>query len=1084
MRSSFPWRNRNGFYIALHPWLQAAGFVKIGFSKSVETRLTMPSFKNCFTDEWYYFSVFECESPKEALLLEQAVLYCMADKRVLHRELLQARGDEVVQVTRLLVRTLNLSVVEKPLPAYGTLEKHDISSARCKSSGDFSSGKLDFEGDDNESTGENTCEETSLTSAGSEEEGVSDAVLQQTIAPYRNVLQRLRTTMRRSNSPIDEENTYIEHASEISAEAVAGDAAKVHDCTLGTALYESTAIPHSPNRALERDRGSYALSPQTERVAVAALIDTENHTLESLRAYQREAVDRVMSELERTGRTICQMACRCGKTPVAYCVMREIVQPATSQRRKTATGRALYLVPGLSLLRQTALKLFGYGFDRVPMLLIGSDPNPVFLGPLQSRALSMTTDPATIQAFLLQHSHCVVLCTYHSSPLLENLANMFALTVFDECHRVCGSSVKTTFNTILLLPPNNASKRLFLTATPTYDTPIRMSDERLFGGIAYRYYLREGIDSGFVNPFCVRVVLGRSLDNMVPYIMEAMRLVNKMLIFCRNIKHAELLYQQLVSSFETSSESSGGTERVEPFASFIAHSQMGSTRIATALAEFSAHRRCVLFNVRLFQEGVEIPDLNAVFFAAPRYSSRDIIQSVCRPLNRLPNKPISYVFLPAAMNTRYHADHPINLHNFSTLVPFTDALMDEDPTLFEYMLDPQKKSYDLNVVGLRSLKLSSEKIEKFVLPAVRRGVRYSCTTQSDRLHRAARLPWKYVFAEMKRIVTECNRYPKTNDAWVVGDTSVSMNLFYRYCRKGYMLYQTGEQTYLQTYQLRDLESLPMWQRYGVEGPYPWKECLQTLEAYLVEHRSAPPPLDVHKGGFVGLDATPLERLSGCLMHVNQCDGKQELRLAPDKQRDMDALCDRHGLKWRKRRNADGTLRKNERTFITDSYDEFKRLYSRIDEDPVFKAYVGKHYPGYPEKHARMENLEILMDGKVPPRHEPMKRRGKRGSQGESIRTSETVETNGREGSSSAGAGAAKPTQRNSARRKPRKGAGAQAERPPKSEHIAPSERFVMCRICRIKVNAAQWGEHMTSPEHTAAAAKGNLELRADHAFTV
>lgn len=98
---------------------------------------------------------------------------------------------------------------------------------------------------------------------------------------------------------------------------------------------------------------------------------------------------------------------------------------------------------------------------------------------------------------------------------------------------------------------------------------------------------------------------------------------------------------------------------------------------------------------------MEIADLNAVFFAAPRYSSRDIIQSICRPLNKLPHKPHSYVFLPAAFDHKKKEGHPINLQNFSTLVPFTDALMDEDPSLFEYMIDPYNKRYDINVVGVR-----------------------------------------------------------------------------------------------------------------------------------------------------------------------------------------------------------------------------------------------------------------------------------------------------------------------------------------------------------------------------------------------
>lgn len=89
-----------------------------------------------------------------------------------------------------------------------------------------------------------------------------------------------------------------------------------------------------------------------------------------------------------------------------------------------------------------------------------------------------------------------------------------------------------------------------------------------------------------------------------------------------------------------------------PHQIFCAHSKMGPAGVTEALHAFSHTPRGILFNVRLFQEGVEIPDLNAVFFAAPRYSPRDIIQSICRPLNRLEGKPPSTVFLPTLFHPK------------------------------------------------------------------------------------------------------------------------------------------------------------------------------------------------------------------------------------------------------------------------------------------------------------------------------------------------------------------------------------------------------------------------------------------------
>lgn len=104
--------------------------------------------------------------------------------------------------------------------------------------------------------------------------------------------------------------------------------------------------------------------------------------------------------------------------------------------------------------------------------------------------------------------------------------------------------------------------------------------------------------------------------------------------FVRTFSMPEELYDSVRKSTEVDHEC------------FIAHSRLGSRGVAAALAKFRNAKRAVLFNVRLFQEGVEIPDLNAVFFAAHRYSPRDIIQSICRPLCKLDGKPLSTIFLP------------------------------------------------------------------------------------------------------------------------------------------------------------------------------------------------------------------------------------------------------------------------------------------------------------------------------------------------------------------------------------------------------------------------------------------------------
>jgi hypothetical protein len=387
----------------------------------------------------------------------------------------------------------------------------------------------------------------------------------------------------------------------------------------------------------------------------------------------------------------------------------------------------------------------------------------------------------------------------------------------------------------------------------------------------------------------------------------------------------------------------------------------------------------------------------------------------------LVGKPESVIFIPAPYDPKRDPGSPVNLANFSTLVPFTDALMDEDPTLFEYLIDPDKKSYSIDVLGVRSLAVDHGQLRRFVLPSIRRGVRYS-TRNTDRLHRAERLPWKAAFEELRRVVLECHRYPKVNDAWVVGSTPLSLSLFYRYARKGYMLYQSGEDaSYLQPHQIADLESLPMWTQYGVHGPYIWGECFDTLSQYVAVHKKFP-PLDIHKGGYVGLDATPFERLSGALCNVNQQDAHDRCLVSARKQQDLDDLCGKFNLRWRKRRKGNGKLYKHATSCITESYQEFKLLYAQ--KEPAFMKYVQENFPGYPKKHQQMEKLEVQQSGKAPPRRKVL---------------SEVFL---------------------------KKRQCAHEKKGSLFQHIDVGDTTVaFCRVCRINISASRWNDHVQSQEH-------------------
>ena len=752
------------------------------------------------------------------------------------------------------------------------------------------------------------------------------------------------------------------------------------------------------------------------------------------RSYQIEAIAACLAELAAQRRAVLQMACRCGKTRVAHGVICEYLGSPAHRGRPARASRVLFLVPGLALMRQTARKLDRYGFGAlgVRLLLVGSDTRPLQglrclraaapgRGSEDSRTLAGTTNRDLIAAVCgatEPRAALLVIATYQSSPLLPDV---FDLTVFDECHRICGARGLRPFNHVLLR--HSAGARLFMTATPRLDAPLSMRDRELFGGVAYAYHMRQGIDAGFVNDFSLELV-GRAAAGDPPPgksssaatraaklgtpsqiaaahdVLAADTPAAKLLVFCRSIRHATGLCRETAALFSARARREGAPRdpRTAAPRCLCAHSRMPRGGVAASLSSFCAPGApAILFNCRLFQEGVEIPPLNGVFFAAPRHSPRDIIQSLCRPLNAAPGKPASRIFIPVALEPGVPPDAPVNLQRFASIIPYFDALVAEDPLLYEHVLDPRGTPYPLrwvdSAVAARPSGARLRYEPRQLLAAARRSVRRGGAGKTERLLKAARIPWAIGFAELRRIVEECGRYPKTTDCFVYGDAKVNFGQFYRYVRDSYAKWERGEATPLEPHQLRALEALPGWEPYGLQGPYPWAETLSFLEAWLRDHGGVPPMVEINKGGYVGLEATPMERLSGTLTCVNQSDGRDRksrarakngraarrpgsgLTLDPAKQRDLDALCSRWGLRWRKERHplpgasagapGAGSLVEDEkgayagaRTFIQEAHARFKQEWARSRRSGAPSAYIARWYPGYPTKHQRQERPDV------------------------------------------------------------------------------------------------------------------------------
>lgn len=940
-----------GFYVAWGPWLDNDGgpdsLYKVGHTGDLRARLNDDAYITNFPPgHWRYVFTFETETKAAAFRLEAGVLHCAQNRRLGDRELVRMGRKEIEALAAAAADALEVEGAPRTSPVYPFAARRAPPRAQQDRAppllGEADHRRLD---------------PLKVAAAGETLDDLVDELLDEDLRPPDEDLRLPDKNLRLPDE----------------------DPRPAPRKTAEDYLQEARARLAAPEEE-DEDPNDLAdlLAPGFDALDIAAHFELEERT------YQTEAIAACLAELKASSRAVLQMACRCGKTRVAHGVIADYCA-------SRGAPRILFLVPGLALLRQTAQKLDSYELD-VNVLLVGSDDRP--LPPFASlRPVGpQTTDTEGIaRACQKTDKALLVISTYQSSP---GLPDVFDLTVFDESHRVCGERKARAFTHVLLT--FTRGDRLYMTATPRYDAPLSMKDRALFGGVAYAYHMREGIDAKYVNRFSLELCAAApgcpAEEQTASQVLAAMGDpdVQKLLVFCRSIRHANELRRAVEAL-----TAKGG----EPFVCLDAHSRMSRTEIAVNLARFCAPgERAVLFNCRLFQEGVEIPALNAVFFASPRHSPRDIIQTLCRPLNVLPGKPASKIFLPVDVDLSLPPEDVNNLKRFATIVPFFDALIGEDPLLYEHLLDPKGAPYPLRWVDSAARLPAQETRLRYdpdaLLAAVRRAVRRG-VGKTERLLRAATIPWQIGFGELERIVRSCGRYPKTTDCYQYSpDAKVNFGQFYRYVRESYAKWRSGQPQPLEPHQLRQLETLPGWDPYGIEGPYPWRETLAFLEKWLGEHGGVPPMVEINCGGYVGLEATGMERLSGTLTCINQGDGRDRksqdgaprpgsgFTLERRKQQELDALCTKWGLRWRKERHPPpegapegsvGSLVENDKgeydgakTFIQEAYARFKEEWYQKKAE---SEYVREWFKDYPLKHKHQERPDVWARRKeiIPPR---------------------------------------------------------------------------------------------------------------------
>ncbi len=432
-----------------------------------------------------------------------------------------------------------------------------------------------------------------------------------------------------------------------------------------------------------------------------------------LRDYQARSVAELNS-LDSYGhsRATLVLPCGTGKTVVATYVI-----PTDPK------ARTVVFVPTVALLHQTWLAITRVHPNAVMLGVCGptrrESGDPDDMTAPQAAALlnsTLTTDPDTIAEHLTTATGpLIVVATYASSPAVAAAAaqssTSFDLLICDEAHRTAGEADKAWATPVHAIP---ARRRLFMTATPraitvTDTSALDLDDTEVvtmnsladYGPHISPITFREAIDAGYLADYQIAIIG-----------VETTATWNRLTVSATTTGHrasdagAQLALLNAASTHDLRSclvfhnridDSKRWTEELQAVASalnlplYAAHID-GSTpdNERHAILKHLAtpdDRLTIVSNCRVFAEGIDVPELDAVMFAAPRTAAPDIVQIVGRAIRPHPHRrhQKALVILPVL-------DHPDDATDIETKAARTShlaawqvltALAEQDELLYD-----------------------------------------------------------------------------------------------------------------------------------------------------------------------------------------------------------------------------------------------------------------------------------------------------------------------------------------------------------------------------------------------------------------
>jgi superfamily II DNA or RNA helicase len=410
-------------------------------------------------------------------------------------------------------------------------------------------------------------------------------------------------------------------------------------------------------------------------------------------------------------RTTVVSACGTGKTLTAAAAAHQL-----------AASRVLVAVPTLALLVQTITRWREAGRRGV---MLGVSSMTQWQSGLSVQQALMTSDDQRVVHEAGRAGPLTVFTTYSSLSVIERAHRCgvpaWDLIVIDEAHRTCAGA-DTGWGVIHDNQAIPARLRLYMTATPRiWDVrqpqdyadwmqapPTATMDRRdIFGPTVYRLGMSKAIEAGLAADYRVAmpVVRDSDLHSILTGSPElsahhnGLRAAALQIAVLRAIRdhglRRVLVFHNRTAAAQAFAATLPGTAKelgIPPvWSRSIDHTQTMAERRHLLRAFETAPGAAVLSNVRVLNEGVDSPDIDAVVFAAPRRSAVAAIQAIGRALRQQPGAGkkatlVLPVYLPG--DTPVH--HVLQHSAFAPLWTILQALRAHDDTFLDRVAMPTR----------------------------------------------------------------------------------------------------------------------------------------------------------------------------------------------------------------------------------------------------------------------------------------------------------------------------------------------------------------------------------------------------------